>query len=120
MKGKQPRPAEVVVFSSLNVAEVHLVRDLLAREGIPARLRNHLLAPLAGEVPMNEVRAEVRVDAEHAAAAEAIVAEARHPRGVDRPCPACGEENPPGFEICWNCGADVPPAHLRLVSSRPS
>ena len=25
-------------------------------------------------------------------------------------CPACGEVNPPGFELCWQCGAVLPEA----------
>jgi hypothetical protein len=25
-------------------------------------------------------------------------------------CEACGEENPPAFEVCWSCGAGLNPA----------
>ncbi|MCB9646855.1 MAG: DUF2007 domain-containing protein [Deltaproteobacteria bacterium] len=27
--------------------------------------------------------------------------------GPDRPCPACGAPNPPGFEVCWQCEAHL-------------
>jgi hypothetical protein len=113
------KPADVVVFSSLNAVEAHLVRSLLTREGIPSRLRNGMLTSLAGELPMNEVRAEVLVRPEHEAAAEAVVAETRRPAGEDRTCPDCAEENPSEFELCWRCGADLPdwrPYRLHLVS----
>lgn len=30
-------------------------------------------------------------------------------------CPSCGERAPANFEICWNCGADVPAADGRDV-----
>ena len=26
--------------------------------------------------------------------------------GAEWPCPACGEENPSNFELCWNCEAE--------------
>jgi len=28
--------------------------------------------------------------------------------GPAKRCPACGEENPPAFELCWSCGAGLP------------
>jgi hypothetical protein len=110
---------DVVVYSSLNFTQAHLVRSLLICEGIPSRLRHGLLAPLAGELPMDACRAEILVRAEDRAAAEAVVADAEAPQGDDRPCPGCGEDNPGGFELCWRCGDDLPPARavprLRLV-----
>jgi len=27
--------------------------------------------------------------------------------GPPRTCPACGEENPPAFDLCWSCGAGL-------------
>ncbi len=110
---------DVVVYSSLNLTQAHLVRSLLICEGIPSRMRHGLLAPLAGELPMDACRAEILVRAEDVAAASAVVAEAEAPQGADRPCPRCAEENPAGFELCWRCGADMPVARvaprLRLV-----
>ena len=100
--------SEVVVFSSLNSAECHLVRSLLLREGISSRLRNHHLAPLAGEVPFDAARVELLVEARQRVAAEAAIAEAGRPQGPDRPCSRCGEPNPPAFETCWSCGDDLP------------
>lgn len=99
---------EVVVFSSLNMAEVHLVRSMLTREGIGARLRRQFLAPLMGEIPADDARAELLVAADAAPAATALIDAARHARDVERPCPACGEQNPGAFELCWSCGADLP------------
>jgi hypothetical protein len=110
---------DVVVYSSLNPTQAHLVRSLLICEGIPSRMRHGLLSSLAGELPMDACRAEILVRAEDREAAEALVAEAEAPQGEDRPCPACAEENPAGFELCWRCGCDLPPAQaaprLRLV-----
>ncbi len=87
--------SEVVVFSSLNSAECHLVPSLRLREGISSRLHNHHLAPLVGEVPFDAARVELLVEARQSAAAEAILVEARRPQGADRPCSGCGEPPPP-------------------------
>lgn len=100
--------SEVVVFSSINTAECYLVRSLLTREGIASRLVGELRAPLGGEVPLDDARAELLVDVQDVAAAEALIEAARRSDGPDRPCEACGEPNPPAFELCWSCGADVP------------
>jgi hypothetical protein len=27
--------------------------------------------------------------------------------GAPLRCAGCGEENPPSFELCWNCGAGL-------------
>lgn len=74
---------------------------------MPARLRNELVAGLAGEVPFDAVRVEVLVPVEEAARAQQLVDEARQPAGADRPCPACSESNPAAFELCWSCGAEL-------------
>ncbi len=100
---------EVVVFSSINTAECYLVRSLLTREGIASRLVGEFRAPLGGEVPLDDARTELLVAVPDQAAAEALIDQARRTDGPDRPCAACGEPNPPAFELCWSCGADVPP-----------
>lgn len=100
----------VVVYSSVWLPEAHLVMSLLTREGIPAAVRNQMRTGLVGEVPVDDARIEVTVAAEHVAAAEALIR--AQADGVDRPCPSCGEDNPPAFELCWSCGAELPPAPL--------
>lgn len=99
---------EVVVYSSLNMAEVHLVRSLLTREGIGSRIRRQFLAPLMGEIPADDARAELLVPLDRAPTATAVIDAARNSEDVERPCPGCGEMNPGAFELCWACGADLP------------
>lgn len=98
---------EVVIFSSLNMAEVHLVRSLLTREGIVSRVRGQLRAPLAGEIPVDDARAELLVGHDRFDQAEAVIRAARTASSIERPCPACGEQNPGSFELCWHCGAEL-------------
>ena len=98
----------VVVFSSLNLAEVHLIRSVLIREGIPSHMKSQMLGPIAGEVPMDSARAELFVDEEDSERALEIIHDAQTIEGPDRPCPDCKEMNPPSFEICWRCQATIP------------
>jgi len=97
----------VVVFSSINVMEVYLVRSLLTREGIPSQIRGEFRAGLAGEVPMNDARPELLVpDAFEKRALEAIT-EATTKTGPDRICGQCGETSPHTFDTCWQCGGSL-------------
>ncbi len=107
---------EVVVFSSLNPTEVHLVRSMLTREGIGSRVQGQFRTGLAGEIPVDDARTELFVPAPRAAEATVIIDAARAAADVERPCPACGESNPGAFELCWSCGADIPDGpHLRVA-----
>ena len=99
--------SETVVFSSLNIAEVFLVRSLLTREGIESRIRRTFLSPLAGEIPMDDARIELMVSERDLARASELLEEAKQVDGPDRSCPSCGELNPPSFELCWACGDDL-------------
>ncbi len=98
----------IIVFSSLNAAEVYLVGSLLRREGIVSTLRGEMRSGLAGQVPVDDARVELLVAPGDRAAAEAVIACAQRSDGPDRSCPACGEANPPAFELCWQCGAEIP------------
>ena len=98
----------VVVFSSPVLGEAHLIHSVLLQAGVPSELRNTSLMGAAGEIPMTETWAKVTVPPEHAAEAEALVAQARaEPEGEPHICPSCGEESPPAFERCWSCEADL-------------
>lgn len=112
--------AEIVVFSSIWLPEAHLIASLLTREGIPARVKNQMRTGLIGEIPIDDARIEVTVPGEHVADAEALIKASRQEvMGVDRPCPACAEENPPSFEVCWSCGTDLPPAPRMKIVDAP-
>ncbi|MCA9538214.1 MAG: DUF2007 domain-containing protein [Myxococcales bacterium] len=94
------------MFSSLNAAEVHLVRSLLNREGISSRLRGQDRVGLYGEVPWDDARVELLIDPSDLPAAQALIKGSQRAGAIERPCPRCGEFNPWSFELCWQCGAE--------------
>ena len=98
---------KVVVYSSLNVAEVHLVKSALTREGLQSFIRAHHLGPLAGEVPFDDARAELYVFPTDARRAEVVIKAALNVVGPDWVCTLCQESNPVSFEICWKCGSNA-------------
>ncbi len=106
---------EVVVFSSLNVAECHLIRSLLTRERIESRLKGEFRAGVGGEIPLDDARAEVLVESREEGRALAIIAEAGRVEGPDVDCPGCQEPNPANFELCWSCGDELPAPGPRAI-----
>jgi len=113
----------VRVYSNPFVPNAHLVAEHLRRAGIETRLRNAQLTAMRGMVPFTDVFAEVHVPEDRFDEADRIVRDlmgtderGRLSPGDDRdgalsiadPCAACGAEREPGFEVCWQCGADLP------------
>ena len=97
------------VHAAANLPEAHLLVDLLADRGIRARVLNANAASLAGELPIDAAMPQVWVDDPKDAqrARGLIEAFARAPSGAARKCPACSEENPASFDLCWSCGAGL-------------
>jgi hypothetical protein len=99
------------IYTASNLPEAHLLLHLLESRGIRARIFSANASSLAGEIPVDHAGPQLWVDdpAQADRAREAIDEYLRaSPRLPPRKCPACGEENPGTFEICWSCGASLP------------
>lgn len=84
--------------------------DLLADRGIRARIFNANASSLAGELPIDAALPQLWVedDADAVRARSLIEAFARRaPSTATRRCPACGEDSPASFDLCWSCGAGL-------------
>ena len=100
------------VHSAANLPEAYLLLHLLADRGIRARVLNANAASIAGELPIDAARPQVWVDnpADEPRAREMIEAFMREvPSTATVRCPACDEENPASFDLCWKCGAGLEP-----------
>lgn len=113
----------VRVYSNPFLPNARLVQDHLKRAGVPAQMRNDQLTGTMGLVPFTDVFAEVHVPEDRFAEADRIVRDlmgtderGRLSTGDDRdgalsvaqsPCGACGAEREPGFDVCWQCGAEL-------------
>ncbi len=88
--------------------EANLIRGMLETHGIPARVTGEgLVGAYSGIPKVCDVR--VHVPAHCRGEAEAVMADydqAGAPAGPPWNCASCGEQNDPGFEVCWQCGSD--------------
>ena len=97
------------VHTAATLAEAHLLVDLLADRGIRARIFNANASSLAGELPIDAALPQIWVEdpADAPRAREVIDEFVRLPQPPTRRCPACGEDNPGSFDLCWNCGSGL-------------
>ena len=98
------------LYTSLNLLEIHHLRNLLQSAGIGCRICNERLSTLAGEVPFAEcaMRLELEDEADRDTA-EALIREiARPPERTAALwiCTRCGEQLEAQFTACWRCGAE--------------
>jgi hypothetical protein len=97
------------VHSAANLPEAQILVDLLGHRGIRALVLNANASSVAGELPIDVSQPQVWVqnprDAERAR--ELIDAFLRSSNGPPTKCPACGEENPSSFDLCWSCGTGL-------------
>lgn len=100
------------LVASLNLLEIHHLKNLLEAEGIRCWIRNELLSRLAGDIPFTECALELHVLAEEDRwRAERLLAEWRAARPASGPawtCTTCGETIEGQFTACWHCGRARP------------
>lgn len=96
------------IYTAANLADAYLVRDRLARAGIEAYVFNEHAQGGLGEIPFSETYPELWLadGRDVARALEEIRAHEGASRRDDPPhkCPACGEDSPASFDVCWRCG----------------
>jgi hypothetical protein len=97
------------VHSASNLPEAHILVELLADHGIRARVLNANASSLVGELPIEAAMPQVWVDDPDNAtrAREVIEAFVRRSPAGNVKCPACGEDNPASFDLCWSCQAGL-------------
>jgi hypothetical protein len=97
--------------NAANLPEAHLLLHRLAQAGIEARVLNKQAPNGLGEIPFPPAYPEIWImEPEQEARAREILAEFERVPVSSAParCAGCGETNPPGFEICWQCGRPLP------------
>jgi hypothetical protein len=98
------------VYRALNLPDAHIVRAMLEQSGIEAHVFNENAQSGVGQLPVTEAYPEIWLaDERDLDRAKALVREfetAPRVTGSVR-CPACGEENPANFQVCWSCSASL-------------
>lgn len=94
------------LYSAANLQEAHIVLGLLRAAGIEAIILNASAQGGLGEIPFAQTYPEIWIKAPlDLPRARAVVDEFERPSAATAAwfCSQCGEENPGGFEVCWNC-----------------
>jgi hypothetical protein len=103
----------IKAYTAANLQDAHILLGLLRAAGIEARVLNANAQGGLGEIPFSHAYPEIWLAEDRDLGRARQVFERFEqplPAAPARPCPACGEDNPPGFEICWNCAAPTAPA----------
>jgi hypothetical protein len=88
--------------------QAFLLRDLLAHHGIKAHVFNQNMSSIVGDVPPDVALPQVWLDDDaDRDRATAVLRDWQTSCGRTGVvfCPACREENPATFDLCWSCGA---------------
>ncbi len=97
-------------YTALNRFDAYLLLHRLQQAGIAAHVFNEHTSSIVGDVPPDVAQPQVWLenarDRPRAEAALAALAAERTQTGSVF-CPACGEENPANFELCWHCGGGL-------------
>ena len=100
-------------YTAANLQDAHILLGLLRSAGIEAHILNANAQGGLGEIPFMHAYPEIWLSNAHdmKRARQLFDGFERPASGLQpRKCPVCGEENPAGFEICWNCAAPTAPA----------
>jgi hypothetical protein len=98
------------IYTAANLADAHLVRDLLQQAGISAHIFNEYAMAAMGDVPMGSAYPQIWIpQPQQEQHARAVIAdyEKRVPQTATKICSHCGETSPGEFELCWNCGEAI-------------
>jgi len=97
----------IKVYTAGSLQDAHILLGLLRTQGIDARILNASAYGGLGEIPFDQAYPELwLVDPADLGRAR-IVFEAFDRPVEDAPdavCPACAEQNPASFAVCWHCG----------------
>ena len=98
------------IYTAANLADAHLVRDLLQQAGIAVHIFNEYAMAGLGDVPMGSAYPQLWISQLHQEQhARAVIAEYEsQPASTTlNYCGACGDQSPGEFELCWNCAAPL-------------
>lgn len=99
------------VTSADSAITISHYKNLLQSEGIDAFVRNEHMGSIMGEVPFQEVWAElwVKDDLDYDRALQLIDESITDESPAENwRCSKCAAENEGQFAACWSCGADSP------------
>jgi len=109
----------IKAYTAANLQDAHILIGLLHAEGIEARIFNASAQGGLGEIPFVQAYPEIWLvnPGDQDRARRLFEAFEQPADGAEPvPCISCGEDNPSGFDICWNCQAVLRPSPSGYVA----
>lgn len=103
----------IKVYDAADPIDAQLVCDWLRAHHLQAETRGQYLSGATGELPPGNLCSVWIAEPRHKDLARQLIEQLEADRlrsAQPRPCPACGELCESQFELCWSCGASLPPA----------
>lgn len=97
----------IKAYYSLDLTEAVLLRDHLIHNGVAASVRNKGAVRIPYDGIASEVWVADDVNGDEVTTLIRGFLKTRKGPSAERSswaCPACGEQNPGEFELCWRCG----------------
>lgn len=98
------------VYQAANLPQAHLLAGLMRHAGIAVRIFNENAQGGLGDIPFAETYPELWIEnVQDQQRAHQVIQEFEHGAVNQHSifCPACHEDNPANFELCWKCGASL-------------
>ncbi len=98
------------IYTANNLMEAQIVLDMLEHALIPAQLFNQHAQGGTGDIPFTHAYPEVWVnrDTDYERGRKIVEEYEAMPQSSGTiNCPACNEENPANFQLCWHCGGGL-------------
>ena len=97
------------IYLARDISQAQLIVNMLEQQFIPARIENFHQSGGLGELAVSFPEVWLRRGKDEERARSIIDSfEARcQSQDQDQVCPQCMEPNPPSFDLCWACQADL-------------
>ena len=94
--------------SNLASGKTTFIKGLLKKYSIESKLLGENLSIGVGELPIDVLQVDILVPKDQIKKSKNIISDYENNLSLDESkenweCPSCKENNPPSFEICWNC-----------------
>jgi len=101
----------ILIYQAENQIDAQLALDCLLANGFEAIIKGSYLSGAVGELAATGLVAVWLLDATKEDDAKKIIVQFESHKQFEplaRECSGCGETIEGNFEICWNCGAELP------------
>ena len=97
-----------IIYKAASSHEAHFIKGLLKQYSIESKLLGENLSIGVGELPVSVLQVDILVPKNRIKKTKSIISNYENNLSSIESkkkweCASCKEQNPPSFDICWNC-----------------